>query len=284
MFQKIVSSKRVEIAVIAILILGLLGYAAAGLASSGSRVTSAERTLNAVVSHQNALNATFNDLNTQLSAINGSSTFNAQQAIALVDAAVANYELAIQTIIQDDASLAAAATDLSRSPWLTMVGRSNLDHESSRIAHARNALAAARTVSDDKVLQGRFWHAQYVVLGDLATLNDQSGSGDFAGAKSTLATMKMDVDQAVQQSTSPGLPSALHDLMVDFQTLVTDYGKEVDAQLAGDDAAVATDQAAVLADRTKISGYNIDQIGAQIDAFYQPLIDRYNSEIAAATA
>jgi len=284
MFQKIVSWKRVEIAVIAILILGLLGYAAAGLASSGSRVTSAERTLNTVVSHQNALNDTFNDLNAQLSAINGSSTFNAQQAIALVDAAVANYELAIQTINQDDASLTAAATDLNRSPWLTMVGRSSLDHESSRIAHGRNALAAARTVSDDKVLQGRFWHAQYVVLGDLATLNDQSGSGDFAGAKSTLSTMKTDVDQAVQLSTSPGLPSALHDLMADFQTLVTDYGKEVDAQLAGDDAGVATYEASVLADRTKISGYNIDQIGAQIDAFYQPLIDRYNSEIAAATA
>ncbi len=284
MFQKIVSWKRVEIGVIAILIVGLLGYAGAGLAYSGSRVTGAERTLNTVVSHQNALNTTFNDLNTQLSAINSSSTFNAQQAIALVDTAVANYELATQTIIQDDASLAAAATDLNRSPWLTMVGRSSLDHESSRIAHARNALAAARTVSDDKVLHGRFWHAQYVVLGDLDTLNSQSGAGDFAGAKSTLPTMKTDVDQAVQLSTSPGLPSALHDLMVDFQTLVTDYGKEVDAQLAGDDAGVATYEASVQADRTRIRGYNIDQIGAQIDAFYQPLIDRYNSEIAAATA
>ncbi len=284
MFQKSVSWKPVEIAVIAVLILGLLGYAGAGLADSGSRVTSAERTLNTVVSHQNALNATFNDLNTQLSAINSSSTFNAQQAIALVDTAVANYELAIQTIIQDDASLAAAATDLNRRPWLTMVGRSSLDHESSRIAHARNALAAARTVSDDKVLHGRFWHAQYVVLGDLDTLNSQSGAGDFAGAKSTLLTMKTDVDQAVQLSTSPGLPSTLHDLMVDFQTLVTDYGKEVDAQLAGDDAGVATYEAGVQADRTRIRGYNIDQIGAQIDAFYQPLIDRYNSEIAAATA
>ena len=284
MFQKILSWKRVEIGVIAILIVGLLGYAGAGLAYSGSRVTGAERTLNTVVSHQNALNTTFNDLNTQLSAINSSSTFNAQQAIALVDTAVANYELATQTIIQDDASLAAAATDLNRSPWLTMVGRSSLDHESSRIAHARNALAAARTVSDDKVLHGRFWHAQYVVLGDLDTLNSQSGAGDFAGAKSTLPTTKTDVDQAVQLSTSPGLPSALHDLMVDFQTLVTDYGKEVDAQLAGDDAGVATYEASVQADRTRIRGYNIDQIGAQIDAFYQPLIDRYNSEIAAATA
>jgi len=96
--------------------------------------------------------------------------------------------------------------------------------------------------------------------------------------------MKSDVDQAAQLSTSPGLPSALHNLMVDFQTFVTDYGKQLDAQLAGDDAGVATYQATLQADLTRIGGYNIDQIGTEIDAFYKPLINRFNSEIAAATA
>jgi len=72
--------------------------------------------------------------------------------------------------------------------------------------------------------------------------------------------------------------------MVDFQTFVTDYGKQLDAQLAGDDAGVATYQATLQADLTRIGGYNIDQIGTEIDAFYKPLINRFNSEIAAATA
>ena len=284
MFQKVVSWKRIEIAVIVILILGLIGYAGAGLVYSRSRVTNAEHTLNTVVSHQNALNVTFNDLNTQLSALNGTSTFNSQQAIALVDKSVANSELATQTINQDDASLSTAAGDLARNPWLTLVGRSSLNRESTRLAHARNALAAARTVSADEVLDGRFWHALYTALADLANLNSQSGAGDFNGAQSTLSTMKSDVDQAAQLSTSPGLPSALHNLMVDFQTFVTDYGKQLDAQLAGDDAGVATYQATLQADLTRIGGYNIDQIGTEIDAFYKPLINRFNSEIAAATA
>jgi len=284
MFQKVVSWKRIEIAVIVILILGLIGYAGAGLVYSRSRVTNAEHTLNTVVSHQNSLNATFNDLNTQLSALNGTSTFNSQQAIALVDKSVANSELATQTINQDDASLSTAAGDLARNPWLTLVGRSSLNRESTRLAHARNALAAARTVSADEVLDGRFWHALYTALADLANLNSQSGAGDFNGAQSTLSTMKSDVDQAARLSTSPGLPSALHNLMVDFQTFVTDYGKQLDAQLAGDDAGVATYQATLQADLTRIGGYNIDQIGTEIDAFYKPLINRFNSEIAAATA
>jgi len=284
MFQKVVSWKRIEIAVIVILILGLIGYAGAGLVYSRSRVTNAEHTLNTVVSHQNSLNATFNDLNTQLSALNGTSTFNSQQAIALVDKSVANSELATQTINQDDASLSTAAGDLARNPWLTLVGRSSLNRESTRLAHARNALAAARTVSADEVLDGRFWHALYTALADLANLNSQSGAGDFNGAQSTLSTMKSDVDQAAQLSTSPGLPSALHNLMVDFQTFVTDYGKQLDAQLAGDDAGVATYQGTLQADLTRIGGYNIDQIGTEIDAFYKPLINRFNSEIAAATA
>jgi len=284
MFQKVVSWKRIEIAVIVILILGLIGYAGAGLVYSRSRVTNAEHTLNTVVSHQNSLNATFNDLNTQLSALNGTSTFNSQQAIALVDKSVANSELATQTINQDDASLSTAARDLARNPWLTLVGRSSLNRESTRLAHARKALAAARTVSADEVLDGRFWHALYTALADLANLNSQSGAGDFNGAQSTLSTMKSDVDQAARLSTSPGLPSALHNLMVDFQTFVTDYGKQLDAQLAGDDAGVATYQGTLQADLTRIGGYNIDQIGTEIDAFYKPLINRFNSEIAAATA
>ena len=286
MFQKVVNRKRIEITVIVILIVGIIGYSGLGFAYSGERVAAAERTLNSVVSHQNSLNATFNDLNTQLSALNSSSPFSPQQAIALVDESVASSQLAIQTINQDDASLIAAARQLDQNRWLYVLGSGsgNLQRESGRIAHARNALAAARTISADEISDGQFWHSEYVVLSDLATLNTQSGSGDFGGAKTTISTMKTDVDQAVQRSTSPGLPAALHDLMVDFQTLVTDYGKQVDAQLAGDDAGVATYEASVQADRARIGGYDIDQIQSQIDAFYQPLIGRYNSEIAAATS
>jgi hypothetical protein len=296
MFQKVmvrrrkvgtssVRRKRIEIAIIAILIVGIIGYAGLGFAYSGARVASAQQTLNTVVSHQNSLNVAFNDLNTQLIALNSTKTFNPQEAIVLVDKSVANSEIATHTINQDDASLGAAARQLDQNRWMYLFGSGsgNLQRESARLEHARNALTAARTVSSDQVLDGHFWHALYASLADLATLNSQSGAGDLTGAKSTLGTMQTDVDLAVQLATAPGLPSALHDLMVDFQALVTHYGKQVDSQLAGDDAGVASYQASVQSDLAKIAGYNIDQIGTQIDAFYKPLIDRFNLEIAAAT-
>jgi hypothetical protein len=278
-----VRRKRTEIALIVILIIGIIGYAGLGVVYSTIRVASAERSLNTVVSHQNTLISTFSDINSQLGALNSGSAFNPAQALVLVDKSVANSQLAAQTINDDDTSLNAVQATLKDKQWLTMVGRGSLDRESGRVTHARNALAAARTIAADEMLDGHFWHAMYAGISDLTTLNTQSGGGDLTGAKSTLAKMKTDVDAAAQLSTSPGLPVELHNLMADFQTFVGDYGKQLDAQLAGDEASVAAYQSTIQADLSKMTSYNIDKIGAEIDAYYKPMIDRFNKEMAAAT-
>ena len=275
---------RLELAVIGILILGIIGYAGVGIVSAGSRVASADRTLNSVVSHQNTLNATFSDINSQLSALTSNATFNPRDAVGLVDKSVASSELASKTINSDDASLTAAQKGLHADRWLTMVGSTNLDREANRIAHARNALAAARTIATDKALEGRFWRSLYSGLADLATLNGQSSTGDLAGARTTLATMKTDIDQAAEQSAAPPLPSELGQLTKDLQAFVDDYGKKLDAESGGDDAGAVASQAGVDADLAKIAKYTIDSIGKQIDDFYRPMIARFNLEIAAATA
>jgi hypothetical protein len=279
-----VGRKQIEIAVLGILIIGVILYAGAGMVYAGALSSSAERTLTAVVSHQNSLNTSFNEIDSQVTALGGSGTFNPQQAVALVDKSVTSSQVAASTIKQDDSSLASVQGQLDSSRWLTLVGHSSVDRESARVGHARNALAAARIIADDQVLDGHFWHALYTALGELDTLDNQAGSGDFTSAKSTLAKMQTDVAQAVQQSTAPGLPSDLHSLMVDLQTFVSDFGKQLDAQIAGDDAAVAQYQSSLDADRNKLGTYNVDKIGSDIDAFYQPMIDRFNSEIAAATS
>jgi len=286
MFQNLskMQRRRIEVAIVAVLILGVIGYAGAGLAVSATRVARAERTLNAVVSHQNTLNSTFSDIDTQLSQLNSSSAFNPQQAIVLVDKSISNSDLATKTINADAASLTAASSDLQATSWLTMAGRSSLDRESTRITHARNALTAARTIANDEGQDGRFWHYLYAGLADLTTLNTQSGAGDYSAARSTLGTMKLDIDRAAQLSTAPGLPKELHDLMTDMQAFVSDYGKQLDAQLAGDNASLFTYQSDVATDLQKIGGYNIDQIGKEITAFYKPMIDRFNREITAATS
>ena len=276
--------KRIELAITAILIAGIIGYAGGGILYSGARIASAERALNTVVAHQNTLNATFSDINTQLKALTGSSTFRPQDAVALVDRSVSNSELATTTISRDDASLRSELNGLDQYRWLTLVGNTNLDRDAARIEHARNALAAARTIAADKALEGRFWHSLYSGLVDLATLKSQTTSGDLTSAQATLKTMKNDIDQAAQQSGAPPLPTELAGLTRDLQAFVEDYGKQLVAQVAGDDAGVAAYQANVQSDLTKIASYDIDAIDMAIDAFYQPLIDRFNSEIGAATA
>lgn len=266
------------------MIIAIILYAAAGIVYAGVLTASTDRTLNVVVSHQNSLNTSFTEINNEVSALGGSATFNPQQALALVDRSASNSQLQMTTINQDDGSLASVQGQLKGSRWLTIVGRSGMDHEASKVDHARNALAAARTVSADDMLDLRFWHYLYTSLADLETLNTQAGGGDLNAAKTTLGTMQGDVNQAVQQSTAPGLPSDLHALMVDLQTFTSDYGKQLDAQIAGDDASVAQYQSSVESDREKLGSYDVDKIQGEINAFYKPLVDRFNSEMAAATS
>lgn len=278
------SRKQIEIAVLGVLIIGVILYAGTGIVYAGALSSSSEGTLSTVVSHQNALNTSFNEIDSEVAALGGSGTFDPQQAVGLVDRSVTSSQAAASMINRDDSSLASVQEQLDSSRWLTLVGHSTVDRERARVGHARNALAAARMIAADQVLDGHFWRALYSALGELDTLNNQSGSGDFTSAKTTLAAMQTDVGQAVQQSTAPGLPSDLHSLMVDLQTFVSDFGKQLDAQIAGDDAAVVQYQASLDADRNKLGTYNVDKIGSDIDAFYRPLIERFNSEIAAATS
>jgi hypothetical protein len=276
--------KRAEIALITILIIGIIGYAAAGIVIAGSHIASAEHTLNSVVSHQNTLNATFRDINSELSALGGSSTFDAEKALALVDASVANSELAAETVSADDAALGSAERRLQEHRWLTMVSDSGVDRTEERIGHARRALEVARGLAADEILDGRFWRALYTGLADLKKLEGQKDSFDSAGARGTLTQMKADIDLAAELSTSPGLPSELQSLTADLQQLVVDYGKQLDAEAAGDDVSAVRYGGAVSTDVSRIGKYDIDSIGAEIDAYFKPAIDRYNVEIAKATA
>ena len=53
--------KQIEVAVIGLLIIGIILYAGTGVVYAGALSSSAERTLNTVVSHQNSLNTSFNE-------------------------------------------------------------------------------------------------------------------------------------------------------------------------------------------------------------------------------
>ena len=274
----------IAVVIIAIVLIGIISYGVAGFAYAQTRVGNADRALNTVISHQNTLNTTFKDIDTKFNGLSSSSTFDPKQARTLVDQFVANATSAGATVGQDDASLVSAKASLGQQQWLTVLSRDNLDKEAARIDHARKALSSAKTLAADYVQDGRFLQYFLDAASDLDTLGAQSANADLAGAKATLTTMKTHVDKALQLSTAPGLPPELHSLIVDFESLVTDFGKLLDAAAAGDNAAITSAETRVQTDADMISKYNFTTIGTEIDAFYKPMVDEFNSEMALATA
>lgn len=244
------------------LIFVIVGYAITSILYTGARVAEADRTLNAVVAHQNSLNGTFGDIDSQLSTLNTSGSFDSQQALMLVDLSIENSQLATRTIERDDGSLRAASSDVRSAPWLATMGRAGLDREAVRLDHARSALAAARVIAEDQALDGQFWHALYAGLADFAVYS-------ATASPAALERSQTEITYAARMATyAPGLPDDLRALMTDLQTFIADTA--LDTTVAGDLNQIAT--------------YNFATIGGEIDAFYKPLIDRYNSELSAATA
>ncbi len=274
----------VVVVLIAVVVIGVIGYAIAGFAYASARVATTDRTLNTVISHQNTLNTTFKNVDSEFSALSSSTSFNSVQAQSVADEFVASATTAGATVNQDDASLAAAARSLDDRHWLTVFSQDLLQKEAVRITHARKALVDARTIAGDYVLDGRFLQAFLIASGDLDTLAAETSSSDLTAASSTLATMKADVDLALRLSTAPGLPADLQALMNDFETLVNDFGKLITASQSNNDSGVAAAATTIQSDADKISAYNYDKISADIDAYYQPLVADFNSQMAAATA
>lgn len=277
-------SALVAVVVVIIVLVGIIGYAVVGLAYTSTRVATADRSLNTVVSHQNTLNSTFKDINKQFNGLSSNSTFNPTQSRTAIDKFVLNAIAAGTMVDKDDASLVSARASLEAQKWLTALNRSGLDREAARIDHARKALLNAKSVAADYVKDGEFFQAFLDSLLDLDGVLTQSSNGDIAGAKAGLPKLKTDVDNGLQLSMAPGLPNEVHSLMLDFVTLVVDFGKLLDAVAANDNAKIVTAGRAVEADGTKIGSYDFAKIGTDIDAYYKPRLDTFNSEMAKATA
>jgi hypothetical protein len=264
-------------------VLGIIGYAVAGFAYASTRVTMADRSLNAVVISQNNLNSTFQQIDAQFNTLS-STSFDPKKARSLSDQFVTNWKTASTTVNKDDTSLVVARAHLYDLQWLTVFSRGMLTKEAGRIDHARRGLSSAKTIAADYVKDGEFLQAYFDVFVDLETMQAQGTSGDYAGAKSTVETMKTHADHALELSRAPGLPSQVHDLMADFQVVIADFGNYFQALASKDPDAINNATATTTAHIDKISTYNFDQINVEIRNFYKPLIDKFNSEMAQATA
>jgi hypothetical protein len=274
----------IAVVIIVIVLAGIIGYAVTGLAYAQTKVGNANRTLSTVISHQNSLTATFTGLNAKFNTLSSSSSPDPRQERALFDQFVANEKAAGTTDDQDDKSLVSARASLGEQQWLTVAARGNLDKEATKIDHARKALSIGKTAAAGYVRDGQFFQAYFDAAIDLEMLSSQVVNADLSGATTTLTTMKTHVDKALQLSSAPGLPAELHALMVDFGTFVTDFGKLLAGVAAGDDSAITSAENGVQTDAAKLGTYNMDTILAEIGAYYKPMFDTVDSEMAQAAA
>ena len=273
------------VAIIVVLLVVVIGYAAAGFAFATSRIDSARSSYNAVVAHQNSITDTVNSFNSKFTTTSTSTTTADLKADrALLDQVVSKSQSAGATISSDDASLAAAQSSLTDNSWLTVFSKSSLDNYSAKIAHERKALADAKILTADYVQMGTFYQSFFDAVIDLDSVGTKTSASDFAGAAADVSTMKADLAKALAASGAPGLPPEVHAFVMDFQTFATDIGGLLAAVNAGDVSSAQSLSAKVQADVTKLDSYDFTKIGNEIDAYYKPTIDDFNSEISKANA
>ncbi|MDQ2923395.1 MAG: hypothetical protein M3Q90_03780 [Candidatus Dormibacteraeota bacterium] len=277
-------STIIAIVVILIIVIGIIGYAIAGYAFASTRVAIADKSLNAVITNQNNLNSTFQQIDSQFNSLSSANTFDPKKARILSDQFVTNWKAVGGTVDRDDRALVTARTRLADQAWITMLSQQLLKREVGRIDHARRALSTAKTIAGDYVQDGEFLQAYFDIFVDVEAMQTLADSGDFSGAKMRVDAMKAHVEHALQLSNAPGLPAQVHDLMVDLQVVAADFGKLFEAILSHNRDGITAATATATATADKISAYNFDNINQAIRGFYRPLIDTFNSEMAKATA
>ncbi len=240
----------VAVAVLIVLVLAAIGYAVAGFTFATSRIDSTTKALNTVITNENAITA----------------QFNSTKDVAALDTK-------------------ATGTEFTDNSWLTTFSRSRLDNMSGKIGHWRNALVSAKTITSDLVQLGTFLQSYDDSLIDVDTLVTKGNANDFTGMASALGSLKTDVGKAISLADAPGLPPDMKAFLVDLQAEATDTSKLLNDALNGaSDSTLQADINLVDADGVKVEAHDIVKINIAILAFYAPLIDAYNAEVAKANA
>lgn len=273
-------------AVVVVIVVTVIGYGVVGYAFASSSIAGARSAYNTVVSHQNAITEEFNTLDKKMTGLSLSTATSSdlQQNRASYVQLVSQSQSAEPTLTTDDAFLARAQANLNQNSWLTLIRRADLDQTSTKIGHERKALADAKAIAGDLVKLGTFYQAFYDSLIDLDTLTTKATASDFTGAAAAIGTLKSDINMALQLSDAPGLPPEMKLFLTDFQILATDVGKLLNAVIAGDTNGVQADVKTVDADNTKIESYDFNKMGVATKAFYQPMIDAFNTEASIANS
>jgi len=186
------------------------------------------------------------------------------------------------TVQSDEQALASAGSALLQQQWLTVVRRGSIDSASARVDHARKALDVARTIADERVKEGQFEQALANAAADFDAVVGDFQAQDVASAATAANKMQTDANGALGLASDTQFPSELHDYVAAIQVLAKDFVDFFGAIRQGDSSGAKSLLAKANVDVNTLGTFDLNGMGEKVDAYYQPLIDSYHSELSKA--
>jgi len=259
------------------------GYALAGSSVASSRVSNAETALDSALSHEIDFAQSISTVTGGFGSIT-STTFDSKQFQTSATQFAQSTQNQAADIESESAQLDAAAAKLRDMQWLTLFNRGSLDHAFARIAHAKSALAAGKTVVADFVVDGQFFQAFATALVDVTNFAAATNANNNTAAISIVVLLKSDVEKALPLSAAPGLPAEVHQYLVTFDAVATDLQVGFNAALAGNKAAFDAATTKLNTDGAALDAIVMSNVDTEVKAFYQPNVSTYRQELQLASS
>ncbi len=268
---------------IVVVLLGVMGYVFAGYLYASSQISAAAGAITALDAHRSYVNTTFDLLEQQASTLGTPSDGSTGKATA--SSMVTESQGLRSSLAGDDQALAAARNRLSEQQWLTSPSQGRLSAEAAHIDHGRKAIATVKAAAVDYAFFGDFLQNYFQAIIDLDNLLTIANTSDVVGAANADSAAKADLVKALQASVNvAGLPSELHDRVIDLQTYADDWGKLINAYAIRDMTAYDAAAKAIIADDAKLKTYDPAAPVAKIKTYYQRYRADFNLEMDKATS
>lgn len=259
-----------------VIVLGGL-YALVGYSIASSHTSAAQAALDSTLGHRVDFSQSIANLDDGFVAFSATA-FDPVQYKTEVDGFVSSSRAQSANMAADDKQLESAARKLGDSRWLIALSTAGLDRAATRVQHARKALAAGKTITADYLQFGQFLEVYSQVLLDVGDVGSSSTT-DLSAAMTTVSSLQTHVGSALGLSNAPGIPPEVHELLVDLQTVASDFQAALSALSANDDAAYATARAKGDKDLAVLGAVQTSKVGDEVNSFYQPYFDTYRQEL-----
>jgi len=266
-------------AIVLVLVLGI-GYLIAGASAAGASTNRADGALTTTIAHQDTVAGTLSqdpfkgiDLSSPTADVSA-----AKAALALFEPKIAQARALVKA---DRTALLQARAGLKGSP-LTLPEQGILSRDQRRVDAGITAMAYADQAITYYQQQADFLHPFFDTFQGFQGVVKAEQAVDITGTLAQLNATDTSLQKAAKLAKPPAVPIQIVAALENLKSLVTDLKAWLSAAQAHDFATFQKERAALDADSQKLSNYDAAGAVNADKALFQPLSDRYNSEMKVA--